>query len=139
MFTAAGRRRGGSAVAVAVIYEFPGMTGEKYDRILREALNDELQPGVLAHVAGPLTDGWWAMDVYESSEAVDRLVQKVVERMEDFGITSAPRVMFREVTNLLFCGPDGTGTPHRQAFAPAHRRPRPAETPETPETPEASA
>ena len=87
-------------MAVAAFYEIRGMTREQYDRIMREAFDDKLAPGVLSHAAGPMDGGWWAADVYESQEVADRLGQQIVPGLQAMGI-AAPRVTVRPVHNVL--------------------------------------
>jgi hypothetical protein len=45
-------------MAVAVLYEFRGMTQEHYDQCIKDAYKGEPMPGVIAHAAGPMEDGW---------------------------------------------------------------------------------
>lgn len=87
--------------AVAILYEFPGMTRDQYDRIMREAFNDKLSPGVISHVAGPMEGGWWAADVFESQEAADRLGKDLMPGLQALGVTQPPRLTLRQVHNVL--------------------------------------
>jgi hypothetical protein len=87
-------------MAVAVLFELPGMTQEQYDRIMREAFNDQIAPGVISHAAGPAEGGWWAMDVYESQEVAERLGQQIVPGLQALGVPP-PRLTFYQVHNAL--------------------------------------
>jgi hypothetical protein len=88
-------------VAVAVLYEFRGMTQEQYDRFIDEAYEGEPMPGVVAHAAGPTGDGWWAFDVYESQEAADAIGPPAIERLRGLGVEEPPTVRTLEVHNVL--------------------------------------
>ena len=86
---------------VAILYELPGMTQAQYDRLMREAFNDKLAPGVISHSAGPMEGGWWAVDVFESQEAADRLGQQLLPGLQALGVTQPPRLTPRQVHNIL--------------------------------------
>jgi hypothetical protein len=88
-------------MAVALYYEFPGMTQAQYDRIMQEAFNNQLGPGVLSHVTGPTDDGWWALDVFESQEAADQLAKELMPGLQALGVTQPPKVTPHQVYNLL--------------------------------------
>jgi hypothetical protein len=56
-----------------------GWTGEQYDELIaRMELGGHSASGVLCHWAAVTDDGIHAVDVYESREAADRLVQEKV-------------------------------------------------------------
>jgi hypothetical protein len=66
-------------MAIARIFEGRGWTAEQYDQLIaRMDLHDHAAPGVLFHWAGKTADGMRAVDVYESREAADRLVQEKI-------------------------------------------------------------
>jgi hypothetical protein len=89
-------------MAVAILYEFPDMTQAQYDRIMREAFNDQLGPGVISHVAGSLEEGgFWAVDVFDSQEAADQLAKELMPGLQQLGVTQKPRLTVRPVHNVL--------------------------------------
>jgi hypothetical protein len=88
-------------VAVAVLYEFRGMTREHYDRFIEEAYRGEPMPGVIAHGAGPMEGGWWAFDVYESQEAADAIGAPAIARLREMGVPEDPTIRTFEVHNAL--------------------------------------
>ena len=66
-------------MAIARIFEGRGWTREQYDALIeRMDLGGHSAPGVIFHWAGPTPEGMRAVDVYESREAADRLVQEKV-------------------------------------------------------------
>jgi hypothetical protein len=79
-------------MAVAALYEIRGMTQDQFD--------DTLAPGVIAHAAGPMEGGWWAVDVYESQEVAERLGQQISPSLQAMGVP-APQVQVRQVHNVL--------------------------------------
>jgi hypothetical protein len=86
-------------VAVAVLYEFSGMTEDQYDRFTQEAYQGQRMPGVTSHAAGPLEGGWWAFDVYESQEAADAIGTSAIERLRGLGVEE-PAVRTFDVHNV---------------------------------------
>jgi hypothetical protein len=79
-------------MAIAILYEFPGMTQDQYDRLIAETYKGEPMPGVIAHAAGPTEGGWWAFDVYESQEAADGIGPPAIERLREMGVPEDPSV-----------------------------------------------
>jgi hypothetical protein len=66
-------------MAIARIFDGKGWTPEQYDALIdRMNLGGRSGPGVLFHWAAATSDGMRAVDVYESREAADRLVQERV-------------------------------------------------------------
>jgi quinol monooxygenase YgiN len=56
-------------MAIAILYEFPGVGQEQYDAIMEELdFSNQPTPGLLFHVSGPQDDGWRAVEVWESEE-----------------------------------------------------------------------
>jgi hypothetical protein len=88
-------------VAVAVLYEFRGMTREHYDQFIADAYGGKQMPGVIAHAAGPTEDGWWAFDVYESQEAADAIGPPAIAKLREMGVREDPTVRSFEVHNAL--------------------------------------
>jgi len=79
-------------MAIAYLYEFPGMTQEHYDRFVEEQYKGEPMPGVIAHAAGPSDSGWWAFDVYESQEAADAIGRPAIAKLRELGVSEEPSV-----------------------------------------------
>ena len=64
-------------MAIARIFEAKGWTKAQYDaHIERMNLGGHSAPGVLFHWEAETPEGMRAVDVYESREAADRLVQE---------------------------------------------------------------
>lgn len=64
-------------MTIARVFDGKGWTQQDYDALIAKMdLGGKTAPGVLYHVAGPTADGMRAIDVYESREAADRLVQE---------------------------------------------------------------
>ncbi len=71
-------------MAVARIFDGKGWTSDQYDSLIAR-LSDQLAlkpgqtaPGVLFHWAASTDEGMRAVDVYDSVESADRLVQESV-------------------------------------------------------------
>jgi hypothetical protein len=57
-------------MAVALVYDFPGMTRKHYDIIMHDLnVHGNLAPGMIFHAAGEQEDGnWRAVEVWEGLE-----------------------------------------------------------------------
>ena len=60
---------------IARVFDGKGWTPQQYDALIEKMqLGGRSAPGVLFHWAAQTSDGMRAVDVYESREAADRLV-----------------------------------------------------------------
>jgi hypothetical protein len=57
-------------MAVALVYDFPGMTRKHYDDIMHDLkLHGKLAPGMIFHAAGQQEEGYWrSVEVWEGLE-----------------------------------------------------------------------
>lgn len=88
-------------MAVAMLLEWEGMDEVSY-RALVEAmdLGDDMFPGAVLHLAGPIEGGWRAVDVWESEEAFERFrVERLGSALTRAGV-APPRVDVWPVHNL---------------------------------------
>jgi hypothetical protein len=66
-------------MAIARVFDGKGWTPDQYDALIAKmGLGGKAAPGVLFHWAAPTEDGMRAVDVYESREAADRVIQEKV-------------------------------------------------------------
>jgi quinol monooxygenase YgiN len=81
-------------MAVALIFNGVGVTQAQYEQVLEEVNPDgKVAPGVLFHAAGPATDGWRVVEVWESQEALEQFVQdKLGAALQKAGISVQPEV-----------------------------------------------
>jgi len=95
---------------IARIFDGPGWTLEQYDRLIeRMELGGHSAPGVLFHWAAKTEGGVRAVDVYESREAADRLVQeKVGPASAELGLP-LPQITELEVHSVLSPSPAAPG------------------------------
>jgi len=64
-------------MAIARVFDGKGSTKEQYDALIEKmGFGEHAAPGVVFHWAAPTPEGMHAVDVYESREAADRLVQE---------------------------------------------------------------
>lgn len=90
------------AVAVAVVFEIPGMTQAQYDQSAdavtggRGAVtkpSDWPVPGLISHTSGPTPEGWFVVDVWESEEAFRQFGEIIVPILNGLGVPNAqPKV-----------------------------------------------
>ncbi|GAC1567980.1 MAG: hypothetical protein NVS3B14_15720 [Ktedonobacteraceae bacterium] len=93
-------------MAVAILYEIPGMAQEQYDKII-ELLQrgNKTAQGRSFHVAGPTDSGWRVLDVFESQKAFETFVQEnLAPIIQEVGATP-PQIQVWPVHNIL-TGPD---------------------------------
>lgn len=77
------RRTGVGTMAIARVFDGKGWTPEQYDKLIAALLDrvgrgERAAPGVLFHWVAVTPDGMRAVDVYESKEAADTLVQEQI-------------------------------------------------------------
>lgn len=89
-------------MAIAVVFEAPGMAAEQYDRALKdlEAAGEGAPPGRLYHVAAPKDGGWLVVDVWDSQEALDRFGQTLMPILQKAGVTP-PRPQIYPAHNII--------------------------------------
>jgi len=94
-------------MAVARMFEGKGWTAQQYDGLIAKLVADlglesgHSAPGVLFHWAAVTDDGMRAVDVYESREAADRLVQDHIGPIAGALGLPLPDITEYEVHNLL--------------------------------------
>ena len=86
-------------MAIAMLFEVPGLTSEQYDAVAREVSLPA--PGQIFHLAGPMEGGWRVLEVWKSQEAVDAFYREKLEP----GLHSAGIIDFQpkvfEVHNIV--------------------------------------
>lgn len=59
-------------MAVAFVFRAEGVTREQYDAMMaaigRAELDAPIPDGIVSHVSGPVGDGWFVVDVWESED-----------------------------------------------------------------------
>ena len=94
-------------MAIARVFEGKGWTTEQYDELIAKLVADlglapgRSAPGVLFHWAAATDEGMRAVDVYESREAADRLVQDSIGPIAGGLGLPLPDITEFEVHNLL--------------------------------------
>jgi quinol monooxygenase YgiN len=81
-------------VAIAMIFDTPGVTQAQYDQVHDAVTPDNRPPpGLLYHVAGPTENGFCVVEVWESQDAASTFFQeKLGQALQQAGITAPPRV-----------------------------------------------
>lgn len=83
-------------MAIAILFEFPGMSQQQYDAVMGELnFSNQPTPGLLFHVSGSQDDGWRAVEVWESEETwqtyFDQNYAAAVQRqIQTFHVTLFP-------------------------------------------------
>ena len=88
-------------MAVALLFEGPGITQAQYDQARQEVSpNNSLPAGALYHVAGPTANGWRVVEVWESQDALDRFfAEKLGAALARAKIDIQPQVF--QVHNIM--------------------------------------
>jgi hypothetical protein len=88
-------------MAIGVVFEFPGMTREQYESTSKKVwkgrgrkLADWPVKGVLAHIAGPMPNGWRGVDVWASEAAFKRFGKVLMPIMKESGIPEVEPKIF---------------------------------------------
>jgi hypothetical protein len=76
-----------------VLFDIPGIGQAEYDTVVAQfaggrglhSLSDWPEEGVLAHVAGPIENGFPVADVWESAEAFERFGARLLPLMQQAG------------------------------------------------------
>ena len=94
-------------MAIARVFEGRGWTAQQYDELIAKLVADlgldqgRAAPGVLFHWAAATDEGMRAVDVYESREAADRLVQDHIGPIAASLGLPLPDIAESEVHNYL--------------------------------------
>ena len=82
-------------MAIAVVFDVPGMTAEQYDKVI-QALESEgaaAPEGRVYHVAAPANGGWFVFDIWESEEKFGAFSGVLIPKLQAAGVTPAdPRI-----------------------------------------------
>lgn len=81
-------------MAVAVVFEIPGMTQGQYEQSADKLTgrgpvkspSDWPVPGLVSHTAAPTPDGWMVVDVWESEDAARQFGEIIVPILRDLGV-----------------------------------------------------
>jgi len=90
-------------VAIVRVYDFPEGTLEQYDNVMdgfEAQFGYRLAPGNVLHAAGSFGGGFRAVDVFESREVADRVLQQVGQLAGSAGL-GVPTISEFETHNLL--------------------------------------
>jgi hypothetical protein len=90
-------------MAVGVFLEFPGVTWEQYEQLVRDLDLSGPPEGELIHVCGPTSDrGWRTVDVWESQEAFERFANDLlIPRAQARGFPQPSKREFFEPFHVL--------------------------------------
>ena len=94
-------------MAIAVLYEIPGMSQAQYDKIIELLQRGGIRAqGRTYHVAGPTEGGFRVLDVFDSQGAFDAFVQEKLGPIMQEAQVPPPQIQAWPIHNML------TGTDH---------------------------
>jgi hypothetical protein len=89
-------------MAIGVVFEFPGATRAQYENTIKKGLKgrrnklaDWPVKGILAHMAGPMPNGWRVVDVWQSEAAFRRFGKVLMPILEEAGIPAVEPKIFK--------------------------------------------
>ena len=96
-------------MAIGVLMTMPGVKQEQYEQVNQKMFGhspmdpSEAPDGLVLHSAGPIPDGWYVYDVWESKEQFDRFVQDQVGPavQEVMGGAMGPEPQYFEIASLV--------------------------------------
>lgn len=65
----------------------PDITAEQYDQVIASAYGGKLDEGEIFHVAGKGAEGWWVIDGWDTREACDASMQRLMPALQEAGIS----------------------------------------------------
>jgi hypothetical protein len=86
-------------MAIAVLFDFPGESLEKYDRAIETNPQTRTQPARSVHVCFKTDTGWGVFDVWDSPEDFDSFGAVLGPIFQEFGLSAEPKVY--EVHNTM--------------------------------------
>ncbi len=89
-------------MAIAVTFDIKDMTIEQYDRVLKdlEAAGHGAPDGRTCHIACSVDGGWHVVDLWESSEQLQKFSETLIPILEAAGVTSTEPTV-RPVHNVI--------------------------------------
>ena len=95
-------------MAIGVLISMPGATQQLYDQVNEAMQTGTSDPpeGMILHSAGPMPDGWYIYDIWESREHFQRFAQErvapAVQQVTGSEMSGEPQ--FFEIANLVLAG-----------------------------------
>ena len=88
-------------MAIGLVFEAEGVTQQQYDSVKQAVSPDNRLPaGMLYHVAGPTSNGWRVVEVWESQALMDAFFQeKLGAELQKANINVQPQQF--EVYNIM--------------------------------------
>lgn len=79
-------------MAIAVTFEFPGESIEKYDQALAKSPELRSQPARSHHICFLTDNGWTVVDVWESEEAFAKFGEVLGPVLQELQLNAQPQV-----------------------------------------------
>ena len=79
-------------MAIAVFFDFPGESIEKYDQALAEASDLRDQPARSHHICFKTDDGWGVVDVWDSEESFAKFGEVLGPTLQKLELQAEPKV-----------------------------------------------
>ena len=79
-------------MAIAVVFEFPNDSIEKYDQALAEAPDLRSQAARTHHICFEAGSGWTVVDVWESEESFAKFGELLGPILQKLGLQAEPKI-----------------------------------------------
>jgi len=89
-------------MATVMLMEWPGVTGEQYNRVMSHLGLDSNPPsGAIFHVSGFSEGALRVLDIWDSQQAFERFQkERLTAAVQKAGIASQPKIKFFPVHNI---------------------------------------
>src|SRR5262245_1469012 len=89
-------------MAVLATTTVPNLTAQMYDGMFAQVGGaSRAAPGFLAHLGGPVADGWRVDEVWESQAAAEAFYRDTIAPMLEQAGTTMPATQFRPLHNVV--------------------------------------
>lgn len=88
-------------MAVGLVFDGVGVIEAQYRQVLQQVMpGGQLAPGLIAHAAGPTEDGFCVTEIWESQEALQRVVEdRLGQALQQANIIVQPKVF--QIVNTM--------------------------------------
>lgn len=101
----------GCIMATLVKTFLEGISADDYDKVQNLVIESGTPAGLLLHSAGPVSNGWLVVDVWETKAQFETFAGTVLgPKLASVGITVKPDQSFTELYNLWTPGVETLGT-----------------------------
>ncbi len=80
-------------MAVALLAEIPGLTRDRYERVVTAVNKTGTPSGALLHAAGPIEDGYRVIEIWDSQQAADAFYRSAEYAAATADLNTEPKLL----------------------------------------------